>query len=478
MKISYDVQVYKIEERKYPSTKGGKPRVSYRVRWVVASARFGDTFQTKGLAESFRSRLITAQREGVAFDTATGLPEPMARELNTRSWYSHSVAFVDLKWPRASAKHRRDIAEALATATMALLSTDRGRPADADLRAALKGWSYNKGRRGAAGQPPADLADAVSWLESGTVDLAALMEPDTARKALDALALRIDGKIAAASTVHRKKAIVSGALRYGVETGHLPTHPFGKVRWEAPKLSTEVDRRAVVNQEQGHRLLMAVRQTTPELEAFYGTMYYAALRPEECLNLLDTEYERPKKEGEWGWLHLTGAVVEAGAGWTDSGSTIEERGLKHRADAAVRDVPASPPLCALLDRHIELWPPALNGRLFVTRRGPGGIYVAASGRPVTRNAIGTGWQKARTAGLTAAELASLLARRPYDLRHACVSYWLSRGISPALVARWAGHSIKVLLSTYASWIFGEEEAAMRRIEEGFETFPEEGDLAA
>lgn len=478
MKTSYDVQVHKIEERRYPSTKGGKPRVSYRVRWVVAGDRFGDTFQTKALAESFRSKLITAQREGVAFDTATGLPEPMARALNTRSWYAHSVAFVDLKWPRASAKHRGDIADALATVTMAALSTDRGAPPDADLRAALKRWSYNKGRRSAGGPPPADLAGAVSWLESNTVDLAALMEPDIARKALDALALRIDGKAAAASTVHRKKAILSGALRYGVETGHLPAHPFGKVRWEAPKLSSEVDRRAVVNQWQGHRLLMAVRQTTPELEALFGTMYYAALRPEESLSLLESEYERPKRKGKWGWLHLTGAVVEAGAGWTDSGSTIEERGLKHRADAAVRDVPAPPALCTLLDRHIDQWPLAPNGRLFVTRRGPGGIYVAASSRPVTRNAISTGWQKARARGLTVAEQASLLARRPYDLRHACVSYWLSRGISPALVARWAGHSIKVLLSTYASWIFGEEEAAMRRIEEGFETFPEEGDLAA
>lgn len=478
MKTSYDVQVYKIEVRKYPAAKGGKPHVSYRVRWVVAGTRFGDTFQTKALAESFRSKLIIAQREGVAFDTGSGLPEPMARALYTRSWYAHSVAYVDLKWPRASAKHRRDIADALATATLTLLSTDRGTPPDADLRAALKGWSFNKGRRDGAGGPPADLAVAVAWLESNTLDLSALMEPEVTRKTLDALALRIDGKAAAASTVHRKKAIMSGALRYGVETGHLDTHPFGRVRWEAPKLTAEVDRRAVVNQQQGHRLLLAVRRTTPELEAFYGAMYHAALRPEECLNLLDSEYERPKQRGQWGWLHLTGAVVEAGSGWTDDGSSIEERGLKHRGDAAVRDVPASPPLCALLDRHIEEWPPAPNGRLFVTRRGPGGIYVAASGRPVTRNAMSTAWRKARAAGLTPAEQATPLARRPYDLRHACVSYWLSLGVSPALVARWAGHSIKVLLSIYASWIFGEEEAAMRRIEEGFETFPDEGDLAA
>ena len=49
-------------------------------------------------------------------------------------------------------------------------------------------------------------------------------------------------------------------------------------------------------------------------------------------------------------------------------------------------------------------------------------------------------------------------------------------MSPALVARWAGHSIKVLLAIYASWIFGEEEAAMRRIEESYEQLPDRGDL--
>lgn len=74
--------------------------------------------------------------------------------------------------------------------------------------------------------------------------------------------------------------------------------------------------------------------------------------------------------------------------------------------------------------------------------------------------------------------AGLAAGTPaYDLRAACVPYWLSRGISPALVARWAGRSIKVLPEIYASWIFGEEAAAMKRIEEGFELFPDDdGDI--
>ena len=107
MNITYDVRVWGIREHKGKDRKTGKPRSTFRVRWTVAGEEFGDSFQTRPLAESFRSKLITAQREGVAFDVASGLPEPMARELNSRSWYEHAVAYVDMKWPHASAKHRR-----------------------------------------------------------------------------------------------------------------------------------------------------------------------------------------------------------------------------------------------------------------------------------------------------------------------------------------------------------------------------------
>jgi len=44
-----------------------------------------------------------------------------------------------------------------------------------------------------------------------------------------------------------------------------------------------------------------------------------------------------------------------------------------------------------------------------------------------------------------AQGASPLARRPYDLRHAAVSLWLSAGVPPAQVAERAGHSVEVLL---------------------------------
>jgi len=65
----------------------------------------------------------------------------------------------------------------------------------------------------------------------------------------------------------------------------------------------------------------------------------------------------------------------------------------------------------------------------------------------------------------------LLARRPYDLRHAAVSTWLNAGVPAPQVAEWAGHSVDVLLRVYAKCISGQQHDAMRRIEEA--TMPRE-----
>ncbi len=58
-----------------------------------------------------------------------------------------------------------------------------------------------------------------------------------------------------------------------------------------------------------------------------------------------------------------------------------------------------------------------------------------------------------------------LARRPYDLRHACLSTWLNGGVYPTQVAEWAGHSVDVLLRIYAKCVVGQDELAKRRISE-------------
>jgi integrase len=62
------------------------------------------------------------------------------------------------------------------------------------------------------------------------------------------------------------------------------------------------------------------------------------------------------------------------------------------------------------------------------------------------------FHKARAGAFRGEEAASLLARRPYDLRHAAVSTWLNAGVAPPQVADWAGHTEDVLLRVYAKCI--------------------------
>lgn len=73
-------------------------------------------------------------------------------------------------------------------------------------------------------------------------------------------------------------------------------------------------------------------------------------------------------------------------------------------------------------------------------------------------------QRASSRVLTPAQLATPLAQRPYDLRHACLSLWLNGGVPAANVAARAGHSVAMLQSTYAHCIDGDEEIMNRRID--------------
>jgi integrase len=70
---------------------------------------------------------------------------------------------------------------------------------------------------------------------------------------------------------------------------------------------------------------------------------------------------------------------------------------------------------------------------------------------------------------------SPLAKRIYDLRHACLLLWLNAGVPPTQVAAWAGHSVDVLLRIYAKCIDGQDAIAKRRISEALR---EEADAPA
>jgi integrase len=282
----------------------------------------------------------------------------------------------------------------------------------------------------------------------------------------------VDGRNAAASTARRHRIILANAIDYAVERGLLETNPIRVLKWTAPKVSSQVDRRSVVNPQQARALLDAVRAQQPSgarLVAFFAVMYYAGLRPEEAINLSadniillprtwDAERQLrpdPPEDGDWGELHLRTATPDAGSEWTDDGSPRERRQLKHRAEGDTRIVPTHPELTQLLRDHLAKFGTAPDGRLF------GGVRGGELPTITYRRA----WIKARQTVLTAAEQASPLARRPYDLRHACLSTWLNGGVYPTQVAEWAGHSVDVLLRIYAKCVVGQDELAKRRISE-------------
>lgn len=118
-------------------------------------------------------------------------------------------------------------------------------------------------------------------------------------------------------------------------------------------------------------------------------------------------------------------------------------------------MPCAPELTKLLREHLETLDKAPSTHLFV------GVRSGELPTITYRRA----WRKAREAALTKQEVGTPLAKRPYDLRHACVSTWLNGGVPPTQVAEWAGHSVEVLLRTYAACLVGQHHLAKRRITE-------------
>jgi integrase len=460
---TFDVRVYQTEVYR------GVKVTSYRVRWKTANRVWREGFRTIAQADSFRSALLTAARKGEAFSLTTGRPIAWERAEADISWYEFACSYVDMKWKQASAKYRKDIARALTAASPVMLTETRGRPDDASIRRALARWGFNTKQRS---DPPDDVAEVLAWVARNTAAVSALAEPATARQMLGLATGTVDGRNAAASTARRHRIILANAMDYAVERGLLETNPIRVLKWTAPKVSSQVDRRSVVNPQQARALLDAVRAqqpSGPRLVAFFAVMYYAGLRPEEAINLAmdnvilpprvwdegSQQWQDPADNQDWGELHLRSATPDVGSEWTDDGSSRERRQLKHRAEGDTRIVPVHPELTRLLGEHLASFDPAADGRLFAGVRG-GDLPTITYRRA---------WARARQAALSPAEQASPLARRPYDLRHACLSTWLNGGVYPTQVAEWAGHSVDVLLRIYARCIVGQDELAKRRISE-------------
>jgi len=235
--------------------------------------------------------------------------------------------------------------------------------------------------------PGGAAAQILGWARQASLPVGCLSEPAVLRTALEALTFRLDGSRAAANTVIRKRAVLHGALGYAAEAGLLPDNPLDTIGWQVPHSSAALDPAVVASPAQVSALVDAVARTRPELTAFFGCLYYAAPRPEEAVALRLADCRLPGSG--WGMLRLAVATPGTAAAWTSSGTSHEQRGLKHRPDGAIRMVPVPPVLAAMLRAHFTAYGTAPDGRLFRGTRGG----------PLSESVYGRAWHSARTLAL-------------------------------------------------------------------------------
>ncbi|MEU4241912.1 integrase [Actinoplanes sp. NPDC026619] len=458
MPVTYDVRIYEIDVYK------GKTTTTYWVQWKVAGKLplKKRPFKQKALAVSFRADLISAARKGEAFDVATGKPISMSRETQDMSCFELACKYVDLKWPRAAAKTRKTTAEALTAVLPLLFTRTTGKPDDRLIRTALRRWAFNTPARSDDGKPH-EIRSTLAWIERNARPASDLSDPKVLRAVLDGLTLKLDGTPGSPVVVTRRRKIFTGMLEYGTEIKALSENPWPDFKWTPPRSANGgIDRRRVANPMQIRTLFAAVAQQGrigPRMVAYYGCLYFAAMRPEEAAGIIvPRNLILPDSDDEWCTFILETAEPHAGKHWTDSGNNRDRRQLKQRAIGETREVAGPPELTALIRHHIQTFKLGPGGRLFVGERNKNELPI------LTINRI---WRQARKAAFTPEVAASPLAETPYDLRHAAVSTWLNAGISPTQVAEWAGQSPEVLWRNYAKCLDGGQAELRRRVEAGY-----------
>jgi hypothetical protein len=182
MNTSHKVRIWSIERY------AGKTKTTYRVRWIVETSKFGEYFATSALADSFRAQLMSAARNGEAFDIARGLSISMIRSEQTATWFDFACEYIDMKWPDSSPKYRKSLCESLTAITVAMLHEGKSLPDGKELRRGLK-TAFNTKERDKAGSPAITQAIKAASRASRKVD--ELANPDVLRSALRALDLKL-----------------------------------------------------------------------------------------------------------------------------------------------------------------------------------------------------------------------------------------------------------------------------------------------
>ncbi|MEU5838361.1 tyrosine-type recombinase/integrase [Streptomyces diacarni] len=246
-------------------------------------------------------------------------------------------------------------------------------------------------------------------------------------------------------------------MEYAVRHGILRQNPLPKGKGSgggAPKVAQAIDKRSLLNPEQVTALLDWIGKRPRRgliYRAFFATLCYAGLRPEEAVALHVSDATLP--ETGWGEFIVHDARSEVGSQWTDSGKPHDDRDLKGRAEGDTRAVPIHPDLVTFLREIIDRYKLKPTDLLFPGENG--GMLAGSLFRRV--------WDNAREAVLQPHEYKSPAGKRVYDCRHTCLTAWLNKRIPQAQVAEWAGNSVLILLATYARCIAGQRDNYLKEM---------------
>lgn len=418
----------------------------WRVRWRVDGRDRTRAFRTKAQAELLRSRLLTAAAGSEPFDPSTG--EPVSWSRSTVSFYELTQTYVARKWKGWAASSRSSFVDAaVVPVTSLVLSRTRGRPDQATLNVALRRFGLLP-ESAWEGEPDEAEAEALAWLSRASLPMPEVTL-DAVELALEACSLKQDGTPVKVNTLRRRRQALNAVLEHGVKRGHLTENPLGKSEWEAESVSVEV-KETEVPSVADCRTAMAYLRTLGDtgvlMATFFSVMWLGGLRPSEVAALKVSQLTLPK-EG-WGQIAVSGASVDVGSRWTNTGARSDEKGLKWRRAGEVRNVPIPPELVGLLRDWCK------------DRKGL--VFEAPEGGPVGSKLTGAYWSKAREHVF--AEGDPLRSVPVYHLRHTNGSLLLHAGVNPVEAARRLGHSPEVLLRVYAAVMRGLSDEANAQVD--------------
>lgn len=421
-----DVRIWSIQDRRnHP-----KARKPWLVRWVVDGELCSQSFRTKAQADRYRSRLLVAHQDGEWFDPRTGEPESWTPAADAQQVHAWARRWVAEEWQDWAPRTRDSMVESLAR-FVPLVHDPKAPAPPASLRAHLT----------ATFPPDGEIDDneAERWLSRWVLSLGELTKEllaDVDRR----LGLGDAGQALASSTAGRYRKNARACVRRAVELEQIPSDPWpptprGRTRRKARRKRRTVDVRRLPNPETMAAIIRAIPSHQPgsrNYELMTAVSYYAGLRPSETAMLRPRALDLPDQG--WGTIH----VVEADDGWDEPAEP----------KTGYRPVPIPPELVTLLRAWIDDHRFGPDDLLFRTRNGK---------RPTQSN-----WGRALKRACCTASFGALT---PYDCRHARATTWLGDGVKLGTAARWLGHTVETLVSTYIGALQGDDAEARKLVDD-------------